>query len=126
MKAANRIVRATHVGKRPEKAHLLKIVKMIKRRINFTYGFKDIMTKCGWSLLCCTSCCKKKPVKELIMLNKETKFKKGKGRLFGETDIVRLVTILRNFEVTQLALMSEKERKLTELQRNQVISTEDD
>ena len=103
----------------------MKIFEMIKRRINFTYGFKDIIKKFGWQLLC-TSCCKNKSVKEEMMLNLEKKFKKGKGRLFGETDIVRLVTILRNFEVTQRALMSDKELKLTELQRNQVISTEND
>ena len=61
-----------------------------------------------------------------MALGKDLKFEKGKSRLYGETDIVRLVTILRNFEVTQRALLDDREIKLAELQRNQVISSVDD
>ena len=88
---------------------------MIKRRVNFSYGFKDIITKIGWGLLCCTRCCNYKHNKEKMSPNKESKFEKGKSRLYGETDIVRLVTILRNFEVTQRALLTDREIKLAEL-----------
>ena len=56
----------------------------------------------------------------------DKKYNKARGRLNEELDIVRLIFMLRNLEVTQRVMFQNKERDLLQLQRNQVISSSGD
>ena len=119
-------MRKENVGPNPNDKQLLDIVKMIKGRINFRHGFSSVMRHMCWNLKNCARCRKKNDLESRPTTPEIRKFRKGSTRLSAETDIRRLVSLLRNFEVTRRALLTDRELKLSLLQRNQVISSSDD
>ena len=119
-------IRKTTIGRVPKRLQLLEIYQMIKSRINFRYGFSDTIKFLCWELSRCTRCRSEKSRNSLRLPYKERKFAKASGRLLGEIDIVRLISILRNFEIVKRAILSSRERVFIPLQRNQVISSDDD
>ena len=69
-----------------------------------------------WKLVKCKSC----------RSDKDRKFEKASGRLYGEIDIVRMISMLRKFDIIKRAQIPDEERQMLSFQRHQVTSSDGD